>query len=166
VVTIVGDGPSRRAIEQTAQRLGVGDRVRLRGQVSADELRSWYQVADVFATLSREESFGLTVLEAASWGAPVVASDIPTHRESLAFVGPGRIELLSASADGPRLAQAIRSATTRGRSIDRTGWTLPTWDRMVDRLLESYDEITQRSAGHRRSGARRAPTGAAPYQGR
>ena len=140
-LTIVGDGPQAGAIRQRAESLGVADRLRLRGHVSADELHAWYGTADVYVTVSREESFGLTVLEAAAAGAPVLASDIAAHREVTRYAGPGRIRLVDPDADGTSLAAKIQEAARAGRSDDRTGWQLPTWDALVDSVLAAYEEI-------------------------
>lgn len=140
-LTVVGDGPDAGAVRTTAERLGVSDRVRLRGYVPIEEVRAWYAAADLYVTLSREESFGLTVLEAAAAGAPVLASDIPAHREVAGYAAAGRIRLVDPNADGPAVASAIGDAMSAGRSTDRTGWTLPTWAGTVDGVLETYAEI-------------------------
>lgn len=57
-------------IRHDATRLGVGDRVRCVAAVS-DPIR-YYQAADVFALLSREDPFPLVMLEAGAAGLPVV----------------------------------------------------------------------------------------------
>lgn len=140
-LVVIGKGPASEAIAATAERLGVRDRVRLLGHVSTDELEAWYGVADVFVTLSTEEAFGMTVLEAAAAGAPVVASAIPAHREVAGYVPGDRIALVAPDVDGTHLASAIEAARGRGRSADRTGWRLPTWDAMVDGIVEVYAEV-------------------------
>lgn len=140
-LTIIGTGPAAGAIRATAERLGVADRVRMPGHVSVAELTAWYGAADLFVTLSREEAFGMTVLEAAGSGAPVLASSIPAHREVAGFVAPGRIALVEPSIEAEPLAAAIRDALTAGRSSERTGWRLPTWKAMVDGVLEVYAEV-------------------------
>jgi glycosyltransferase involved in cell wall biosynthesis len=141
VLTVVGDGPDAPAIRATAERLGVAQRVRLRGYVPSEEVRAWYAAADLYVTLSREESFGLTVLEGAAAGAPVLASDIPAHRDVAGYAAPGRITLVDPNADGPAVARAIVDALRHGRNTDRTGWTLPTWAGMVDGVMEAYAQI-------------------------
>src|SRR4051794_2638745 len=138
-LTIVGDGPERDALEGRAARSGVADRVRFRGHVSTEELRGWYAVADAYLALSEDESFGMTLLEAAAAGAPVVASDIPAHDEVSGYLPRERVLLVPSEANDAELARTIESAVARGRSDDRSDWHLPTWDEMVDGVIAAYE---------------------------
>lgn len=57
--------------------LGLQDNVRLRGEVSDEELQIAYATADLFLLLSKQdglyfEGFGLVFLEANAWGIPVI----------------------------------------------------------------------------------------------
>ncbi len=66
------------------RRLGdkrLRDRARLLDYVADEDLPALYAGAAVFVAPSFYEGFGLTVLEAMASGCPVVASDIPVHRE-------------------------------------------------------------------------------------
>ena len=140
-LTVIGEGPAGHAIQAEARRLGVSDRVHLLGHVSIEELATNYAAADAFVTLSREESFGLTVLEAGAAGAPVLASDIPAHREVAGFTAPGRVRLVDPGAEGQALAVAIHETVALGRDTDLTGWTLPTWEGTVDGMLSAYEAV-------------------------
>ena len=142
-LVVVGQGPAHDAIERAAATAGVADRVILRGRVSDEELQAWYRRAAVFVSLSTDESFGLAVLEAAAAGVPVVASDIPAHRESTAFVPAGRITLVSNASGGPEIAATIRQGLNQGRSEDRTGWALPSWDDLVERTVAVYQGVLE-----------------------
>ncbi|MGL5865013.1 MAG: glycosyltransferase family 4 protein [Dermatophilaceae bacterium] len=64
--------------------LADGDsRIVMPGFLYRDELAGVYQHAAVFVQPSDLEGLPLTLLEAASYGIPVLASDIPPHREVL-----------------------------------------------------------------------------------
>jgi glycosyltransferase involved in cell wall biosynthesis len=139
-LTIVGDGPEHEALERKANKSGVEDRVRFRGRVSAEELAGWYAAADAYLALSEDESFGMTLLEAASAGAPVLASDIPAHDEVGGYLPRERVLLVPAEANDVELARSIERAVARGRSDDRTGWHLPTWAEMVNGVIAAYED--------------------------
>ena len=71
---IVGDGEERDRLKDQAEKLGLIN-VRFLGNVSMQELRKLYNIADVSVVPSRREPFGLVALEAMACGIPVVASD-------------------------------------------------------------------------------------------
>jgi glycosyltransferase involved in cell wall biosynthesis len=145
-LTVVGDGPVRVALQRLAYALGVADRVRLLGHQSRADLLELYRAADVFASLSRHESFGLAVLEAAVAGLPVVASDIPAHREVAGYTAPDRVTLVAPECDPADLANALVTAAGRGRASDVGGWPLPTWSHNVDLLVSCYSLLSEVSA--------------------
>jgi len=79
VVVIVGDGPLRQEFQQTTVRCGVEDRVVLAGRLSDAALHALFVRASLYCLPStyRAEAFGVVLLEAMTYGLPVVASDIP-----------------------------------------------------------------------------------------
>ncbi|CAI9390960.1 glycosyltransferase [Microbacterium sp. T2.11-28] len=72
---IVGGGDQRRNLEQTAQRLGIADRVTFHGRVDEEQLRASYSKADVFAIASIAELQSIATMEAMASGLPVVAAN-------------------------------------------------------------------------------------------
>lgn len=83
IVVIAGRGPLAYAITQEAWRCGVRNQVRLLAGLGDDDIAGLYQICDVFALPTGEESapsrrgqvegFGLVFAEANSYGKPVVA---------------------------------------------------------------------------------------------
>lgn len=65
----------------------IADRVIFTGYVSDAEKCVLYALSSVFVFPSVYEGFGIPILEAFSMGTPVVASDIPPHREVAGNVG-------------------------------------------------------------------------------
>ena len=59
------------------------ERMRLTGYLTDEELRALYSSCKVFVYPSLYEGFGLPPLEAMACGAPVIASRIPAHEETL-----------------------------------------------------------------------------------
>jgi len=79
---LVGDGTLRPGVERQASHLGLSSRVRFAG-VQRD-IWKYYAAADAFVFPSTMEGFGNVLAEAQSAELPIVASNIPAHRESVA----------------------------------------------------------------------------------
>lgn len=74
---IVGDGPARESLEQQAASLGVTDKVIFTGMVRPGEVQEYYQLGDVFVSASTSETQGLTYIEAAANGLPLLCRRDP-----------------------------------------------------------------------------------------
>lgn len=73
---IVGDGPDKEKYEHLTNDLKLEDNIIFTGKASWDEMPYYYQVSDVFATASKTETQGLTVIEAmASNVVPICMKD-------------------------------------------------------------------------------------------
>ena len=72
VFLIVGDGPAKEDLEKQAKALGVADHVIFTGMVEPSEVQNYYQLADVFVSASTSETQGLTYIEAAANGLPLL----------------------------------------------------------------------------------------------
>jgi glycosyltransferase involved in cell wall biosynthesis len=121
-------------------------RVLLAGYVYGDTLAELYANAAVFVLPSSLEGLPLTLLEAASFGTPVVASDIPPHLEVIGEEGPGRRLFPTGSEDGlvaalerslaDPAAERAGAAAFRDDVLARYRW-----DVVVDRTEETYAAI-------------------------
>ena len=69
---IVGDGPAKKNLEELVTNLGVRDHVVFTGMVPPTEVQMYYQLADVFVSASTSETQGLTYIEAAANGLPLL----------------------------------------------------------------------------------------------
>lgn len=73
---IVGDGPDKEKYEKLAESLSIKDNVIFTGKASWDEIPYYYHISNIFATASKTETQGLTVIEAmASNVVPVCMRD-------------------------------------------------------------------------------------------
>lgn len=69
---IVGDGPAREGLEKLAKKLEIEDYVIFTGMVPPGEVQNYYQLGDVFVSASTSETQGLTYIEAAANGLPLL----------------------------------------------------------------------------------------------
>ena len=148
-LAIVGDGPSRGALERLAVEAGIAGRVRFLGALPDEPVLALYHACDVFVlpSVTRAEAFGMVQLEAMACGKPVVSTNLASgvpwvnqHGDSGLVVAPGDVEALRA---GLRLLLAddhLRARLGEGarRRVEREF----TADRMAGRTLQIYQELT------------------------
>jgi glycosyltransferase involved in cell wall biosynthesis len=104
VLTVVGDGPDRTALEAQAARLGVGANIRFLGYRSQAEVREEMRQADVFVLPSFAEGVPVVLMEALASGVPVVATRVAGVGE---LVEDGVSGYLVAPGDPGKLAQGV-----------------------------------------------------------
>jgi len=73
---IIGDGYEKNRLENLANELNIKEHVEFKGLINHVELLDYYHVIDIFVVPSLIESFGVVVVEAASCGLPVIASNV------------------------------------------------------------------------------------------
>lgn len=104
-------------IKHDIETLGV-NKVRLRGRLSDEELKNFYRSIDVLLlpSTNRFEAFGMVQMEAMTFGATVVTSDMPGVRETVRKTGIGQ---LCEPGSGRSLADAILRARAERARVNR-----------------------------------------------
>ena len=105
-IRIVGRGPEWDSLVRAHADLGLGDSVRLLGDVSRERLGEEYVNADVFCLPSVQEGFGIVFLEAMAAGLPVVACRAAAVPE---VVRDGVTGVLTPPRDPAALAEALET---------------------------------------------------------
>ncbi len=152
---IVGDGPERVALESRVAALGVEDQVTFEGVIPREQLEEHFASCDgvvlpaVTDAKGDTEGLGVVLIEAMSYGRPVIASavggiiDIVKHEETGLLVPPGDPAALAAAigryASDPTFAHAVAAC---GREYVAREFS---WDTIVDRLSERYNELVSRA---------------------
>jgi glycosyltransferase involved in cell wall biosynthesis/phosphoheptose isomerase len=126
-----GDPEARRLLE-LARELGVDGRVRLVGQVPHAQMPALYRSADVVLSIPWYEPFGITPLEAAACGVPVVGSAVGGLLDTVEDGVTGRLvpprdPAAVAGAVAGLLGNAEVAArwgkAGRHRAVDRYDWS-------------------------------------------
>ena len=110
VLTVIGDGPERSRLEAQAAAAGLADRVRFAGRVSDAELSAAYAAANVVVlpaiadARSDTEGLGVVLLEAMTYGVPVIGSAIGGIPD---IIIDGETGVLVPAGDTAALAAAI-----------------------------------------------------------
>ena len=105
VVVLAGDGPERERLVRLARSLGV--RLVILPDVPWERVAERFALADVFALLSTNETWGVVVNEAAASGLPLVLSDRVGAAHDL--LEDGRNGTLVPAGDHVAAAAAIRA---------------------------------------------------------
>lgn len=75
-IQIIGDGPLFDEFKETSQRLGIEEKVDWFGRQTYETSRHFFQEADIFVLPTHWEGFPMTIVEAMSYGIPVIASHV------------------------------------------------------------------------------------------
>jgi glycogen(starch) synthase len=143
---MAGAGDQLGYIQGLVGELGLGGRVAFPGFLRGEEVDRAYQRADVYAMPSVSEPFGLTALEAARHGVPVVLS---TSSGAAEVLKRGALKadywdvelmakMITAVLEYPALAETLReesAAEIRGLS----------WDVAAEKCMRFYHEAITRA---------------------
>ena len=69
---IVGGGPAKEELEALADKLNLGERIVFAGMVEPNDVARYYRLGDLFVCASTSETQGLTYIEAAANGLPLL----------------------------------------------------------------------------------------------
>ena len=73
---IVGGGSKEKEYKKLVKELTLSDKVIFTGKIEHSKVADYHNMIDVFVNVSRNESFGVAVLEASACEKPVIASNI------------------------------------------------------------------------------------------
>jgi len=141
-IVFVGDGDAKMHGDHRAQELGVAHATRFLGSKSGQELIDLYKACDAVCVPSRNEPFGLTVLEAWAAGKPVIASDQVGCPVADGFEG----KIISCTKEG--VAWGVREVFgnfDRAKEWGAAGRAKAafsfSWDGVADKTEECYKDI-------------------------
>jgi glycosyltransferase involved in cell wall biosynthesis len=145
LLACAGDGPLADELRSKTRTMGLEPNVRWLGSVN--DMQSFYSALDVCALNSVREGLPLCLLEAMSFGIPVVATDVGGVGELLAdeaglLVPPSAPEALAHALQSlavePLLAETLGK---NGTARVRESYSI---DKMVDRYVELYCQVAKR----------------------
>lgn len=117
---IIGEGSEQRALARLAQRLSLGDLVDFVGAVDHELLPAIFSESDVLVHLSSHETFGITVVEAAMTGLPVVVTECGGPEETLASAArEGLVNFVAVNARVAAVVAAVEELEERSLHADR-----------------------------------------------
>jgi rhamnosyl/mannosyltransferase len=158
-VVIVGAGPIEQELKEHAARLGL-THVMFLGAVEEEDKAALLELcyAMAFPSHLRSEAFGISLLEGAMYGKPMISSEIGTgttyiniDNETGLVVPPDDADAFGAAMR--TLWEQPERAAEMGRRAEARYWELFTAEKMARNYHALYLELAARHAG-KRAGAR------------
>jgi mannosyltransferase len=147
-------------LKRQVEQAGLTQRVLFLGELPIDDVRRWFRRLSIYAFTSRNEGFGLTLLEAMAVGAALVAAragaaeDVIADGETGLLVPPGDTNALARALEtlmaDPQRAQSM-ARRARERVVDHF-----TIEKEVGRIVEVYRRLLDRQSS---TNASRSPPG-------
>ncbi|MBP6642337.1 MAG: glycosyltransferase [Flavobacteriales bacterium] len=143
---IVGGGGELQRLRAMVEQAGLMGRVEFVGPVPHDQVPSELHKLDVYVALSREESFGVAVVEAQACGLPVVVSDVGGLPEVVQDMSTGFIvpsdDIKAATVALEKLVRDHGSRRRMGTSARHFVVQNYEWETCVDRMLAVFNEVS------------------------
>jgi glycosyltransferase involved in cell wall biosynthesis len=139
---ILGDGPERANLEQTALALNIAHRVTFRG--FSNDVAGFLQGTDTIVLSSTSEALPLGLLEAMGAARPIIGTavgGVPDLIEGGAcgwLCPPSRPELLAAA-----MSKAVSSGTAEREEMGRRGRAHATAEYSLQRMTSEYERLFQ-----------------------
>ncbi len=158
VLSGAGKKEDIRLVSELCRYVGLGPHVTMEANVSLERKELLYAASDVFCSLvdNYQETFGLTILEAMSYGLPVIASDFNGYRELVKPGVSGFLISTYASADAEPwegLAGILDSSVLRYHRAQKVAFDMESFLEALSLLMtqeetrQSMGKVAQREAG-------------------
>jgi 1,2-diacylglycerol 3-alpha-glucosyltransferase len=152
---IIGDGPERNNLNKLTKRMIIQEKVIFTGFLKGEDLVLATQANDIFATPSKTETFGISVMEGMAAGLPVVAANARSFTEIISdrtdglLVEPDNFEdmaekILQLLENSTLLEQYSKAA--RKKSLEYSE------DKILEKINSYYDCVLKSKNDHRKKG--------------
>jgi glycosyltransferase involved in cell wall biosynthesis len=133
---IVGDGPYRANLENLAQQTDCASSILFLGQRNQDGVIDMLSATDIFVNPSYSEGLPTSVMEAASIGLPIIATDVGGTRE---IIEDGKTGFLIKAGDAEQLEHKLHGLLTNTDLREELGRNA----RIFVKQKFDWDKITQ-----------------------
>ncbi len=144
VGSLTRDSPTAALLRQRIERLGLGPKISLLGEVDPAELERQYARCDLFVLASHLEGYGMALAEAIANGIPVVSTRAAAIPETVpadagVLVPPGDVpalaKALAALMDDPNALRLLTSNALAARS------QLPNWNQSSTQFAAALQDL-------------------------
>lgn len=142
---LLNGGSQGAKLRQIFQRSGVDEFVTYGGQISQNDLPSWYHQADLYISPSHVDGSSVSLMEALACGLPCLVSDIPANKE---WVVENENGWLFKDGDSNHLAEKIIAVMNQreklyqmGQAGRRSAEMRADWKKNVEALMNVYRKL-------------------------
>ena len=138
-----GKGPEQSKLVKQISKLGLEDKIEMRGYVSEEEKMDLMDTCKFFVMPSEFESLGLAAIELMSHGRPIICSDADGLPETVGDAGmvvPKKNSKALAKAINDLLADPGKRMELGQNAVERTKFY--SWDKHIDELEKILLSIT------------------------
>jgi glycosyltransferase involved in cell wall biosynthesis len=145
---IVGDGPYRAELEKMARQTDCSSSIFFLGQKKQTELIEILSATDIFVNPSYSEGLPTSVMEAASIGLPIIATDVGGTRE---IITTDKIGILVKARDVGQLAEELRRLCANAELREKLGENARifaerkfNWDKITGEYIKLYTSLVEK----------------------
>jgi len=144
-LVLVGDitrsAPTVRELQAQIARLGLCDRIDMRGAVSPEQVAALYSSSDIFVWSSRFEGYGMAFTEALAHGLPVVGTRVGAVQNVPEDAGV-LVPVDNPDALGRALRRLIENPQERERlAAGARAVTFPSWRKQAERFARVLQDL-------------------------
>jgi 1,2-diacylglycerol 3-alpha-glucosyltransferase len=145
---IVGGGPAKEGLEKLAHSLGIQDRVIFTGMVPPTQVQKYYQLGDIFVSASTSETQGLTYIEAAANGLPLLCRQDPCLRDVM-IPGENGYDYTDAKGFTRGLDAMLANAKWRKQAGERSRQIAASFGKEAfgNAVMAVYESVLQHTTG-------------------
>ncbi|HEY4712531.1 MAG TPA: glycosyltransferase family 4 protein [Dehalococcoidia bacterium] len=145
---IVGDGPYRAELENLAQQTDCHGSILFLGQRNQDEVIDVLSATDIFVNPSYSEGLPTSVMEAASIGLPIIATDVGGTRE---IITTDKTGILIKAGDVGQLAEELCRLLANAELREKLGENARifverkfNWDKITGEYIKLYTSLVEK----------------------
>lgn len=142
---VVGSGPFKDHVCRQSESLGINGKVIFKGDV--EDVKKYYEIADIFILPSRGEGISNALLEAMSMELPVIATDVGGSKKVVTNLTNGFLVEVSASEISKKIKLLIGDVVLRrnfGKAARRTIETCFSSAEIAEKYCELYLQVLSR----------------------
>jgi glycosyltransferase involved in cell wall biosynthesis len=139
-----GKGWKENSVYESIENLGIASRIKFTGYVPDGSVPWLFQNARLAATVSLDEGFGVPVLEAMTFGSPLVCSNAPALKE----VGgnfPTYVNPLDVQSIYNGIEFALAQERDERKQLGKDRSSLFSWDQSAIILLDQLKRVTSKA---------------------